>query len=128
MQGAIDLNVDIGEGLPFETDLALLDLVSSANIACGGHAGDRETMERTAAAAVARGVRVGAHPSYLDRANFGRVSIQMPRAELLNSVADQVEALERITRVAYLKPHGALYNEAVADPELAKALSGLGRP
>lgn len=128
MERAIDLNVDIGEGLRIETDVALLDLVTSANIACGGHAGDREIMERTSRAALARGVRIGAHPSYPDRANFGRVTVEMPLTELMEEVTGQVQALVDITPIAYMKPHGALYNDAVANRELAKALSDLGWP
>lgn len=117
--GTIDLNSDLGEGRPPELDDEILRLVSSANVACGGHAGDEETMRRTVRSAVRNGVRVGAHPGYPDRENFGRIHVEMNRKELAASLTDQVSALVRVAetegaRVAYLKPHGALYNDAAA--------------
>lgn len=115
----IDLNSDLGEGLPAEIDGALLALVSSANIACGGHAGDAATMRLTIRVALDRGVRIGAHPSYPDRANFGRTRLDMDPLALERSLLDQIEALAQAAgaeggRVEYIKPHGALYNDAVA--------------
>jgi UPF0271 protein len=120
----IDLNADIGEGLPPGIDLALLDLVTSANVACGVHAGDESTMARTVRAAAERSVRIGAHPSYPDRANFGRISIEIPPNELRLTVIDQVRELIKIAQeekatIAYIKPHGALYNDLSLDLEIA---------
>lgn len=125
--GKVDLNADLGEGLPARVDLALLDLVTSANIACGGHAGDESTMARTVRAAVERDVRIGAHPSYPDRANFGRVSMVMPSDNLRLSVIDQVRELMKIAEeedgsVSFIKPHGALYNDVAADPDVAETV------
>lgn len=121
----IDLNVDVGEGLA-STDLALLEIASSGNIACGGHAGDAGTMAKTLEACLEAGIRIGAHPSYPDRANFGRASVLFLVAQLIVSLRGQVSELIRIsgevgTKISYLKPHGALYNDATkeADPSLA---------
>jgi UPF0271 protein len=107
--------------------VSILDLVTSANIACGGHAGDDETMLETVRASAARGVRIGAHPSYPDRSNFGRVSIDIAPAEIAAAASDQVARLRDIAakegaRVAYIKPHGALYNDAAVDPAVGKAM------
>lgn len=123
---AVDLNADLGEGLE-GTDDSLLALVTSANIACGGHAGDRESMRLTVKAALERGVRVGAHPSYPDRENFGRVTLEIPSAALVSSIVEQVRSLveaarEEGTEIAYVKPHGALYNDAAWDPEIGRAV------
>jgi 5-oxoprolinase (ATP-hydrolysing) subunit A len=126
----IDLNSDLGEGFGPWTmgdDAALLDIVSSANIACGGHAGDPETMFRTLAAAAQRGVVIGAHPGYADRIGFGRRVIPMPPAEVGRMVAAQVGALSGVAalagaRVRYVKPHGALANLAADDREIADAI------
>jgi UPF0271 protein len=116
----IDLNSDLGEGQSPELDEALLGLVSSANVACGGHAGDASSMRLTIDVALRNGVRVGAHPSYPDRESFGRVRISMTAPALEQAIFDQVGALTEVasaagTVVAYIKPHGALYNDAVAD-------------
>lgn len=121
----IDLNADIGEGLTPDIDLALLDLVTSANIACGVHAGDESTMARTVRAAAERSIRIGAHPSYPDRANFGRISMSIPSDELRLSVTDQVREISKIAEeegaaIAYIKPHGALYNDLAVDPAIAE--------
>jgi UPF0271 protein len=124
---AIDLNSDLGEGLPVEVDDAMLGLVSSANVACGGHAGDPASMRRTVDAARARGVRVGAHPSYPDRRGFGRVRVEMPLPDLHASVESQVAALHEIAPVAYVKPHGALYNEAARDVALGDVVVAVAR-
>ena len=115
----IDLNADVGEATDaagLEVERTLLGLVSSVHVACGGHAGDDDSMTATVATALSRGVRVGAHPSYPDRAGFGRQPMQVDRAELGASLSEQVLALDRICRaagttVASVKAHGALYEE-----------------
>jgi len=127
---AIDLNVDLGEGFGRWTladDDALLDLVSSANVACGFHAADPSIMRRTCRAAAERGVRVGAHVAYRDLAGFGRRFVDAGYAELRDDVLYQVGALQAFaraagTRVAYVKPHGALYNTVVRHEEQARAV------
>ena len=118
----VDLNADIGEGCA--EDDALLAVVSSCNIACGGHAGDQATMARTVQSASANGVAIGAHPGYPDRDGFGRESGFLKGPDLYESLTDQVAALGDIAaelgaRLVHVKPHGALYNDAVADSELA---------
>lgn len=122
----IDLNADLGEGDAF--DLELLGIVSSCNIACGGHAGDEQSMIETVRAAIAHNVAVGAHPSYPDREGFGRRSGYAAGEALLASLCEQIEALRRIadvagTEVMHVKPHGALYNDAAADKELAEIVA-----
>ena len=122
----IDLNADLGEGDPY--DEALLDIVSSCNVACGGHAGDEQSMTETVRAAIARGVAVGAHPGYPDREGFGRESGFMRGDELYDSLSEQVETLAGIAavsgaRLTHVKPHGALYNDAVHDAELADVIA-----
>ena len=126
----IDLNADLGEGFGPWTmgdDAAMLDLVTSANIACGGHAGDAETMYLTLCRAAERGVTVGAHPSYVDREAFGRRIIPMKPSEIEHMVALQVGGLQALaalagTEVRYVKPHGALGNLAADDREVADAI------
>jgi UPF0271 protein len=127
----IDLNADVGEGLPAEVDRSLLQVVTSASVACGGHAGDESTMRRTLEAAAELGVRVGAHPSYPDRENFGRRSADITQGKLRTSLEEQVSRLLKVAEgagveVAYLKPHGALYNDAVANPSLIRLLLDTG--
>jgi UPF0271 protein len=117
--GVIDLNADLGE-LP--GDLALMGVVSSANIACGGHAGDDRTMAQAVEAADAAGVAVGAHPSYADREHFGRLERSDPPAIVAEQVAEQVARLQALAAVRYVKLHGALYHRANRDPELAAAI------
>ncbi|ROP60623.1 LamB/YcsF family protein [Curtobacterium sp. PhB115] len=120
----IDLNSDLGEGFGAWTagdDTAMLDVVSSANVACGAHAGDPVIMLATARAAAARGVSVGAHVAYRDLAGFGRRLVHVTPDELYADVVHQLGALVAAARVAgtavtYVKPHGALYNTACADP------------
>lgn len=126
----IDLNSDLGEGFgPWEMgdDAAILDVVTSANIACGGHASDPETMYRTLNLAAERGVVVGAHPGYADREGFGRRIIPMTPAEIGRMTAAQVGALQGVaalagTEVRYVKPHGALGNLAADDRAVADAI------
>ncbi|MBW3081569.1 LamB/YcsF family protein [Bifidobacterium saguinibicoloris] len=127
---SIDLNSDMGESFGRWTlgdDAALLDVVSSANIACGFHAGDPSVMRRTLTNAAANGVAVGAHVAYRDLAGFGRRYVDVAPAELTADVMYQLAALEGMaraagTRVGYVKPHGALYNRIVADETQAKAV------
>lgn len=121
----VDLNADLGEG--GRDDEALLGLVSSANIACGGHAGDEGTMRRTVALALRAGVSIGAHPGYEDPEHFGRKAMVIPFDEVSALVTRQVAALNSEVLVAggrlrHVKPHGALYNQANRDPELAAAV------
>jgi 5-oxoprolinase (ATP-hydrolysing) subunit A len=126
----IDLNSDLGEGFGpwgMGDDAAMLGLVTSANIACGGHASDPETMFRTLSEAASRGVVVGAHPGYADREGFGRRVIPMAPAEIGRLVAAQVGALAGVaalagTEVRYVKPHGALGNLAADDAAVADAI------
>lgn len=128
--GTIDLNADLGEEITDDT--ALLAVVTSANVACGYHAGTAATMREVCAEAARRGVVVGAQVSYLDRANFGRVALDVPADTLREQVADQVGVLGAIaaeegTAVTYVKPHGALYNRVVDDAVQARAvLDGSG--
>ena len=126
----IDLNADLGEGFGRWTltdDEALIGVVTSANVACGFHAGDPSTMRRVCELAAARGVRIGAQVSYRDLAGFGRRSMDVPRTELTDEIAYQLGALDVFARAAgaevgYLKPHGALYNRVVRDEEQAAAV------
>ena len=125
MSGAVDLNADLGEGA--STDEALLGIITSANVACGGHAGDEETMRRTVRLAKERGVGVGAHPSYPDREGFGRRVAPMPPTRLTDVLAGQIRVLRDITAaegvpLQHVKAHGALYNLAVRDEAVAEAI------
>lgn len=118
----IDLNADIGEG--FDGDEELLGIVTSCSIACGGHAGDNVTMTETVRLALSNGVAIGAHPGYPDRENFGRTSGYLAGNELFESLTAQVATLAEICAplgaiLSHVKPHGALYNDAVDDRELA---------
>jgi UPF0271 protein len=123
---SIDLNADLGEGEP--GDAELLQVVSSCNIACGGHAGDAETITATVGEALANGVTVGAHPGYPDREGFGRRSHFMAGEELLTSLLQQLETFYSISaklgaRVEHVKPHGTLYTDAVTDADLAEVIA-----
>ena len=126
----INLNADLGEGYGPWTmgdDAAMLDIVASANIACGGHAGDPDVMRRTLRLARERGVSIGAHPSYPDLQGFGRRTMSLSAAELENQVAAQVGALSAIAaleaaRVTHVKPHGALNNLACVDRSVADTI------
>ncbi|MFB3828147.1 MAG: 5-oxoprolinase subunit PxpA [Bryobacteraceae bacterium] len=118
---AIDLNCDVGEGFD---DALVMPYITSANVACGGHAGDAETMRRTAELARAAGVKVGAHPGYPDRANFGRVALPLSPERIAETVYAQTAALaEAAGALAHLKPHGALYNVAARDAAAARAIA-----
>ncbi len=127
---SIDLNSDLGEGYGIWTmgdDDAMLGIVSSANVACGFHAGDPLTIRATVDGAAARGVAVGAHVSYPDRVGFGRRPMDVTQAELTADVIYQIGALQGIaraagTRVTYVKPHGALYNTIANDARQADAV------
>ena len=126
---SIDLNSDLGEGAG--TDAELMPLISSANIACGAHAGDESTMRATVALARRYGVAIGAHPGYPDRANFGRVAMPMTDDELSDDVARQIRALERVDpdlKIGHVKAHGALYNQGERDSRVAKAIVALYAP
>ena len=109
----IDLSADMGEGSPGEDEI--WPLIDSANVACGGHTGDAATMAHAARRAREHGVTVGAHPSYPDRENFGRKTMNMTPAALRASLVSQIGALRAITPVTFVKPHGALYNDAHRD-------------
>jgi 5-oxoprolinase (ATP-hydrolysing) subunit A len=127
----IDLNADVGESYAAWTmgdDAALLPLVTSANVACGAHAGDPLVMARTVALARRLGVSVGAHPGYPDRDGFGRRDLPMTGEELRATVLAQLGALDAIARAAgvtlrHVKPHGALYTNAARDPALAQLIA-----
>ncbi|MBN9385028.1 MAG: LamB/YcsF family protein [Chitinophagaceae bacterium] len=121
----IDLNCDMGEGM--ETDAAIFPYISSANISCGYHAGDAGTMRRTVELALRHHTAIGAHPSYPDRASFGRVDMLgkgVALEEVCGLVVDQLITLQAIcdefgARLHHVKPHGALYNRAARDPEVS---------
>ena len=118
----LDLNADLGEGIG--NDAAMLEIVSSANIACGGHAGNQETMLAALRAAKAHGVTVGAHPGFADPEHFGRRRLVLPPAELDASIRAQVRGLVELAeaegvRVRYVKLHGALANMAAEEPAIA---------
>jgi len=121
--GSIDFNSDLGEGAG--TDMALMPLISSANIACGGHAGNENTMRTTIELAMRNKVAIGAHPGYPDRERFGRVALDIPARELIESVRRQLDSLigtaSRMgARVTHVKAHGALYNQAERDATIAR--------
>lgn len=125
---SIDLNCDMGEGYP--NDDQIIPFITSVNIACGYHAGNKETMQRTVEAALKNNVAIGAHPGYPDRDNFGRIDIlhkKITLPELTRVVAKQIVILQEIcksfgTALHHVKPHGALYNRAACDDEAAQAI------
>ena len=124
----IDLNCDMGELEDAPHEAALMAYITSANIACGGHAGDAQTMERTARLALERGVRIGAHPGYPDRENFGRVEIAMTAEAIADTVYAQIARLDDVVQrlggaIVHVKPHGALYNVAVRHADVARAIA-----
>ncbi|BCU47882.1 putative lactam utilization protein, UPF0271 family [Citrobacter amalonaticus] len=122
----IDLNADLGEGCA--SDGELLTLVSSANIACGFHAGDAQTMLTSVREALKNGVAIGAHPSFPDRENFGRTAMTLPVETVYAQTLYQIGALAAMARaeggvMRHVKPHGMLYNQAAKDPQLADAIA-----
>src|SRR6266849_10404668 len=127
----IDLNCDMGElpeAIADGTQEALMRLITSVNIACGGHAGDEQTMKTTIEQALRWKLAIGAHPGYADRANFGRVELKLPAETIASSVFKQVRALAEIAagcgaRLAHVKPHGALYNQGVRNRGVAEAIA-----
>jgi len=132
----VDLNCDMGEvpeAIADGTQEALMRSITSVNIACGGHAGDEQTMKTTIEQALRRKVAIGAHPGYADRANFGRLELKLPPSEIADSVFEQVCVLAKVAercgaRIGHVKPHGALYNQAVRNRDLAEAIAeGVGR-
>ena len=122
----VDLNCDMGEGCP--NDAELMKLISSANIACGYHAGDADTMRRTVELAIENKVAIGAHPGYKDLESFGRLPMSLSPDEVFDLVIDQVSALKQIcaelgSTLHHVKPHGALYNQAAKDKDLAATIA-----
>ncbi len=125
MKQRIDLNADLGEGCAFDAEL--MSVVTSCNIACGGHAGDAASMRTALALAHENGVLAGAHPSFPDRENFGRTKSDLVGTELETALTEQVNSLKQIAAdigvsIAHLKPHGALYNMAAKDAGLAGSI------
>lgn len=122
---AIDINVDVGEGIGNESEI--MPFISSCNIACGGHAGDAETMRTVVKLAKAHRVKIGAHPSFPDKENFGREKLEMSCAALFKSIKGQINSLENVLyeehgRLHHIKPHGALYNLAAVDEKVANVI------
>ncbi len=122
---SIDINCDMAEGIGNEKDL--MPFISSANIACGYHAGNEELMKETIDLCLNHNVAVGAHPSFPDRENFGRTNMSLPSAEINKMVTDQLQLFKKIAdklgaKMHHVKPHGALYNMAAKDAELAKSI------
>jgi UPF0271 protein len=128
---SIDLNCDMGElpeAIADGTQESLMTSLTSVNVACGGHAGDAQTMKTTIEQALRWKLAIGAHPGYADRANFGRVELKLPAKEIADSVFEQVQALAEVAakcgaRPVHVKPHGALYNQAVRDRGIAAAIA-----
>lgn len=128
---SVDLNCDMGESFgPWRmgNDAELMKYISSANLACGFHAGDATTMRRTVELAIENGVAIGAHPGYPDLQGFGRRSMAMPSAEVHDIVLYQISAAKGIcealgTRLHHVKPHGAMYNQAAKDPTMSRAIA-----
>jgi len=123
---SIDLNCDMGEGIGNEA--LLMPYISSANIACGYHAGDEAEMKRVVALCIKHNVAIGAHPSFADKANFGRTAMRLPAGEVYRLVKQQLEILQAIVveqgaAMHHVKPHGALYNMAAKDAVLANAIA-----
>ena len=126
----ININCDLGEKSKYhsiENDPELLNIVNSANIACGYHAGDEETMNMVIKISKSNGVSIGAHPSFNDLENFGRKRLNLPLVEIKKLVIDQINILSNIAdnkgiKVTHVKPHGAMYNQAVGDADLGKSI------
>ena len=128
MTQTIDLNADLGEGCGGDADL--MSIITSCNIACGGHAGDATSMREALTLAKLNGVSAGAHPSFPDRENFGRTPFALSGAALETTLEDQVTALKEIAtdlsvELTHLKPHGALYNMAARDAGLAASIANV---
>lgn len=124
--GEADINCDLGEGAG--NDELIMPFITSANIACGYHAGDSETMWRTVESAVRHNVAIGAHPSFFDRKNFGRSEMNLDPAEIYDLVTQQIMVLTEIassldTKLQHVKPHGALYNLSAKDAALARTIA-----
>jgi UPF0271 protein len=127
----IDLNCDMGElpeAIADGTQESLMPWLTSANIACGGHAGDEQTIEATVRQAQKHNLAIGAHPGYPDRENFGRIELNLSSQAISDSVFEQIEALNEIAKrlnakIVHVKPHGALYNQAVRNREIAMAIA-----
>lgn len=122
----IDLNCDMGEGIG--TDAAIMPFISSANIACGYHAGDEATMKKTIQLALEHNVCIGAHPSFFDTENFGRKEMHLTSSEIYDLVLAQIKILDKIakslnTKIHHIKPHGALYNMSARDASIAKTIA-----
>jgi UPF0271 protein len=122
----IDLNCDMGEG--FATDEEIMPFISSANIACGGHAGDEGTIRKTIALAIKHNVAIGAHPSYPDREGFGRMEMKLPLDEIFELMIEQISLVKFIAedmgaKLHHVKTHGALYNTAAKDPILSQTIA-----
>lgn len=123
---SIDLNCDTGEGM--SNDAAIMPFISSANIACGYHAGDRDTMHRTVELCLQNSVAIGAHPGFHDKPNFGRTPIQLTQTELYDVIANQLYDLNIICKemsvtLHHVKPHGALYNMAALDKQMSETIA-----
>lgn len=128
----MDVNCDLGESSPLwpyslERDIRLIDFISSMNLACGFHAGDPHTMHIMVQSALAKGVAIGAHPSYPDKEHFGRVSVSMTGRDIYDIVLYQLGSLQALLQVNnatmhHVKPHGALYNDAAKDPLVAESI------
>ena len=122
----VDLNSDLGEGIGFDSDI--LKYITSANIACGYHAGNKTIMSYTVEDAVKKGVSIGVHPGFDDKENFGRIEINLSKSELKNIVKQQIIKLDTIikqkgARLQHVKPHGAMYNMAARDYEIAETIA-----
>ena len=122
----IDLNCDMGEGL--NNDAFLMPYISSANIACGYHAGDEAIMKRTIELALFHSVAIGAHPGFADKANFGRTEMQLSPTEIYDLIAQQIHLLQKAAegfgaKLQHVKPHGALYNMSAKDPVVANTIA-----
>ena len=124
------INCDLGECLNPDPDEAIMPLVDMANIACGGHAGDVDSMEKTLQLAKQYDVKVGAHPSYLDKDNFGRISHALSTEDLFETIFKQITAFQDLcqqhdVQMHYIKPHGALYHDMMFKPEVLEVLCQL---
>ncbi|MFI5185806.1 MAG: LamB/YcsF family protein [Chitinophagales bacterium] len=123
---AIDINCDMGEGIG--NDDAIMPFISSANIACGYHAGDEKTIKQTVESAIENNVAIGAHVSFFDKANFGRTEMNLPPDEIYDLVILQLRTIEKIVnqskgRLHHVKPHGGLYNMSARDPRIARTIA-----